>query len=100
MDGGSEAVRFNAFVHPDEGFVMLHVLNYDVPLGVDEETVEGKSNLALSIPLPEGAKATAVTAYDADQEQAQTLPVQTANGRAHFTVPDLHIYKAIKIEVE
>jgi len=100
MAGGSEAVRFNAFVHLDEGFLMLHVLNYDVPLGVDEEPVADKSNLTLSIPLPEGAKATSAQAYDPDQAQPETLAVRTADGRAELTLPDLRIYKAVKIQVQ
>ena len=99
MDGGSEAVRFNAFIHPDEGFLMLHVLNYDVPLGIPADPVEDKSNLILSVPLPEGATATSAEAYDPDKAQPEALDVQMADGRAELTLPDLHIYKAIKIEV-
>ncbi|MGD9496049.1 MAG: hypothetical protein AB7Y46_07050 [Armatimonadota bacterium] len=93
-------VRANAFIKPDAGSpLMLHLVNYDTPLGAEPEPMEDKTDLELSVPLPEGAVARTVTAFDPSADEPETLAHRTRDGRAQIMVPSLHIYKVLRIEL-
>ena len=95
------AVRMNAFVRPEgNGEIMLHVLNYDTPLGVLGKPARDKTDVAVSVPLPEGKRATRVTAWSPDRDDAVDLPVSSTDGRATFTLPSLHIYEMARVTLE
>ncbi|HUS80682.1 MAG TPA: beta-galactosidase trimerization domain-containing protein [Armatimonadota bacterium] len=95
----TRGVRMNAFARPEGGGIMLHVLNYDVPLGTDPQPWTDKTNVQIELPLPDGRVATTVTAWDPDVEGAQEIPVRCADGRAFFTLPSLHIYKMLRVDM-
>lgn len=59
-----------------------------------------KTDVILSLPLPEGRRAASVTAWSPDREAALDLPVTAADGRATFTLPNLHIYEMVRMELE
>lgn len=92
-------VRVNAFIDPDAGSpLVVHVLNYDAPLGVEPGPLPEHENVALSVPLPEGAEVTGVTAFSPDGD-AQDLAFQVGGGRVHLTLPRLRIYSVLRIEI-
>lgn len=93
----SGAVRFNAFVRPENGEVILHVLNYDTPLGALVQPVLDKSDVTIALPLPEGRRATIATAWSPDRDAPLQLPLHMNSGRAVFTLPNLHIYELVQI---
>lgn len=98
--GAGAGLRVNAFINPDVGSpLIVHLVNYDTPLGVAPEPIEDKENLQLSIPLPENVQVTAVTAFDPDANEPQALAYQIRDGRAEILVPSLHIYKVLRIEL-
>ncbi len=91
-------VRVNAFVDPDGSRMTLHVLNYDTPLGTDPEGVPDNEHLALSVSLPDGAEVAGVRALSPDagsQEVAWTVE----EGRLEMTLPRLHIYALLQVEM-
>ncbi len=92
-------VRVNAFIDPDGDAMVLHLLNYDTPLGAEPEPLEDKTNLELSVPLPQGAAVVAATAFAPDADGPEALAHDTRDGRAHIMVPSLHIYKVLRIEL-
>ncbi|MFW5866914.1 MAG: hypothetical protein ACOCX2_03795 [Armatimonadota bacterium] len=104
-DGGLSAapevgagIRVNAFAAPDGSRVVLHVLNYDTPLGAEPQTPSPKENLPLSIPLPAGAEVTSVQALSPDAE-ALRLDWEIDGGRAILTLPRLHVYSVVRIDL-
>ncbi len=95
----SPGVRVNAFIEPDGSAIVLHLLNYDTPLGVEPEPLVDKTNLELSVPLPQGAEVASVTAFDPDPAEPAALSYDTQDGRAAILIPSLHIYKVLRIEL-
>jgi hypothetical protein len=92
-------VRLNAFSAPEAGSpLVIHVVNYDAPLGVEPGPLPEHENVALSVPLPEGAQVTGVTAFDPDGEP-QDLAFQVGGERVHVTLPRLRIYAVVRIEL-
>lgn len=92
-------VRLNAFIAPEAGSpLVVHVVNYDAPLGVEPGPLPEHENVALSVPLPEGAQVTGVTAFDPDGEP-QDLAFQVGGERVHVTLPRLRIYAVVRIEL-
>jgi len=92
-------VRVNAFIDPEAGSpLIVHVLNFDTPLGVEPEPLLEHENVALSVPLPEGAQVTGVTAFDPDGEP-RDVAFQVGGGRVHLALPRLHIYSVLRIEL-
>lgn len=92
-------VRVNAFINPDAGTpLIVHVLNFDTPLGAEPEPVPGHDNVALSVPLPEGAEVTGVTVFDPDAEP-EAVGFRVADGRLQVTLPSLRIYAVLRVEL-
>ncbi len=93
-------VRLNAFIDPEAGSpLILHVLNYDTPLGADPEPVADRTNLQLRVPLPEGAQVTSVTAFSPDRDEPLSLGYDLEDGVAVVLLPSLHIYEVLRIEL-
>ncbi len=96
----SGAARANAFIRPEgDAEIIVHLLNYDTPLGALPDTIDVKEDLTITLPLPEGAQATGVTAWSPDREGAMDIPVRMDGGAAVFTVPSLRIYEMIRVEL-
>lgn len=77
--------------------IVVHVLNYNVPLGVDAEEPKEVGGIAIALPLPPDAEAVAAKCYAPNEPNAQSLAVQTEGGRAHVAVPRLRIYRVLEI---
>ncbi|MBD3293518.1 MAG: hypothetical protein GF393_11380 [Armatimonadia bacterium] len=90
-------VRLNAFAAPDGSRMTLHVLNYDTPLGADPAKLVPKEDLAVSVPLPEGAEVASVRALSPDAA-AREVPWRVGDGRLEITLPTLEVYSLLRIE--
>ncbi len=94
-------VRMAAYVDDPEAptELLLHMVNYDVHLGMDEPRLNAVSDLALTVPLPTGTVATGATLKRPD---ADDLPVAVAceGGTARLTVPELNIYAYLRIPLQ
>ncbi|NLO05924.1 MAG: hypothetical protein GX131_08875 [candidate division WS1 bacterium] len=94
----SLGVRFNAFINPDaDSPLVLHVVNYDTPLGAEPEPLVPHRNIALSVPLPEGAEVTGVRAFSPDADP-QDLPFQVGADGLHVTLPELRVYTMLRVD--
>ena len=93
------AVRVNAFVRRDgpRPQVVLHLLNYDVPLGVDAPDPDVVPRLELSVPLPNGLRAERVELFDPAVEGREIVAFETRGERVKLAVEGLRIYKALRI---
>jgi len=90
-------VKVNAFRASDR--IIVHLVNYNVALGLKATEPEAVDGLSLSLPLPDGLKAASATSYAPDEPQAAPLPVQTASGRAQVRLPALRIYRVVELRL-
>lgn len=94
-------VKVNAFreasVHP--GRLVLHVVNYSVPLGVEAKPPEEVDGLRLRLPLPEGAGVASVTAYSPDREGGLPLRPDGEGGPNEVVLPRLRIYEVVEVRL-
>ena len=92
-------VQVNAFrpVDSADSRLVVHLVNYNVPLGVDAPPPVVQDGLALDIPLPSGLCATAAKAYTPGEDQPVDLSITTVNGRAQATLPPLTIYRVVEV---
>jgi hypothetical protein len=96
-----ERLRLNAWYREDGGgTITLHVVNYNVPKGVDNgNQVQPLSNLQISVPLPPQMKANFVRLYSPESaDPSPVVPLPTQNGLISFPIPSLRIYTIAVIE--
>ncbi len=81
------------------GELLLHMVNYDVHLGMDEPRLNAVADLGLTVPLPEGTVATGATLRRPDGEDLR-VAVACEGGTARLTVPELNIYGYLRIPLQ
>lgn len=95
-----KALKVNAFgKKADDGTwqVVLHLLNYHVPLGKEStEPVEPMEDLRLALPL-RGMKGTSVTLLDPRQGEPEDVPFVSDGDTITFTVPRLDVHKIVRV---
>ena len=102
-DSGDEqlrAVRLNVFSRGDgrrEYFV--HLVNYNVPLGLDAPPPREFDNLRVRLRLPGVSKDMKAVCFAPESEGRSSVKVQWNNGEISFTIPHLRIYKVVKLAV-
>ena len=79
--------------------LVLHVVNYSVPLGVEAAPPEEVDGIRVRLPLPAGAKVTAVTAYSPDRDAGVLLRVGDEGGAKEVALPRLRIYEVVEVEL-
>ncbi len=79
--------------------LLLHLVNYDVRLGLDHDEVGEVEGLELRVPLPEGTVASDATLKRPEAEDA-SVPVVCEGGVARMTVPELAIYGYLRIPLQ
>jgi len=92
-------VRVNAFGAVDKagGRLVLHVVNYHVPLGAEADPLTPARDVRLDVPLPAGARVASARTFAPDEAEPIPLAVQTANGRAQVALPALRIYRVVEL---
>jgi hypothetical protein len=94
-------LRLNAWVRREGGgTVTLHILNYNVPLGIDNAgQVQALSSVQVSVPLPSQLQVQSVRLYSPESaEPAQEIAFDISNGLVAFEIPSLRIYTIAVIE--
>jgi len=89
------AVRVNAFRSPKR--LVLHVVNYNVPLGLNAPQPEPLTDLSFSVPLPAGWREVRVTAYEPGPTEGERLSAKVEGDRVQFTLPSLRVYRVVEI---
>ena len=76
--------------------LLYHVVNYNVPLGVEPEAPIAVHGLSLRIAEPEGSNVRHARGY-APGEEPQILRVRREAGRVEVMLPALRIYRVVEI---
>ena len=94
-------VKINAFHTPGEsaGRIVVHVVNYNVPLGVDAPEPTPVDGIELDMPLPKGTRTRSIAIYAPEEAAPASLPVNGTNGRTHIRIPELQIYRVIEMRL-
>ena len=90
-------VKLNAFAA--QGRIVIHVVNYNVPLGIEPEDVVEIEGFELDVPLGPNTRCTKATCYSPIESRATELLVRNVAGRARLTLPTLRIYRVVELTV-
>ncbi|MGQ9733058.1 MAG: hypothetical protein ACUVX8_17505 [Candidatus Zipacnadales bacterium] len=92
-------VRVNAFGTLDAkpARIIVHVVNYNVELGVKAAAPTPIENIELNLPLAPFMKVVTAQTYAPDETQAIELETKTVQGRVHVTLPPLRIYRVVEL---
>ncbi|NLF19729.1 MAG: hypothetical protein GX595_21060 [Lentisphaerae bacterium] len=98
-DGGRPApgVRVASYRSPDGQRLVLHLVNYHVPLGVDPPPVEAVADLSLAVPLPAGRTLRGFRVLSSDVPGALPAEVTLAEGIATVRLPQLRIHAVVEL---
>lgn len=89
-------VRVNAFRQPGRSRYVVHLINYNVPLGVEARQPEAQRGVTVALRLPGITAAPHVRCYH-PQGPAADLPAEVRAGQVRITLPELRIYKVLEI---
>jgi len=101
VDGAGEprSLRVNAYAKPDGSRVVVHLVNYEVPLGRNStEPPTPQPQLALRVPLPEGMEPTGAALIDPDGKFDGELRMAVDDGVTTLTVPGVYTYAVVSIQ--
>ncbi len=95
-------VKVNAFCTPGEGpgRVVVHVVNYNVPLGVEAARPTPVDGIELRLPWPKGRRVAAATAYAPDEQEPVPLETRIEDGRLLCRLPRVRIYRVVEVRCE
>jgi len=100
LDGSGDlrAVRVNVFTRGDDAReYFVHLVNYNVPLGVDAPPPREFDDLRLSLQLPGLPGRVKAVCVCPESEKATKLEVKRKGDGISFVVPHLRIYKIVKL---
>lgn len=89
-------VRVNAFRQPDAVRYVIHLVNYNVPLGITGGDPETQRDIELALALPGIATAARLRCYD-PQGGTTEAPAEIKDGKVRFKVAELSIYCVIEV---
>lgn len=90
----SETVIFELMKHPDSGTYVVHVLNYNA------ENQKEINNIKIQIRIPQNKKVSNIKLMTPDDEKEANLVFHSIGQSVDFTVPSLHVYDLISIELK
>ena len=92
-------VKVNAFQEPGDTprRLIVHLVNYNVPLGVDPDPPVPVEGLELTIPVPEDCQGVSARACSPERVQGEELAVRHDSQRATIAVPSLRIYEVVEV---
>ena len=91
-------VKVNAFSNADQ--IVIHVVNYNVPLGENAKPPVVVKGLILSIRIPDGRMVAQVNAYDPEQQGSASVAYTGSGNRVRIELPPLQIYKVVQIVLQ
>ncbi len=90
-------VKVNAFRGP--GRIVLHVVNYNVPLGARAPRPAAVDGIELNVPLPEGTRAASAGTHAPDEPKPTSPSVRNDAGRARLRIGTLGIYRVVELRL-
>ncbi len=93
-------VKVNAYCTRggDPARLVVHVVNYNVPLGVEAGPPEEVKGLVLDLPIPGAARVESVKCYVPGGSEIP-LRADAAGRRVRIRLPRLHIYRVVEIQL-
>ena len=103
MSGGNPRlaphVKLNAFRSVGGSpRIIVHVVNYNVPLGVPAEDPQPVEGLSLTVPLPKGMARVEANSFAPEEGAPTKLTAAVENGKATVQLPRLTIYQVVEIK--
>jgi hypothetical protein len=97
-----ERLRLNAWMRPgDGGSLVLHVVNYNVPLGTDQGgQVQPLEQVQVRVPLPSGTHVQEIMLYSPETDIFSDSEVEfdvIGDSLISFTIPRMRIYTVAEI---
>ncbi len=94
-------VKVNAFQSIAEvpPRIVLHLVNYNVPLGVDAPPPAAVDGIELLVPVPKGMRAVSARALAPDRDGDTALAINGAESGARIAVPGLRIYQVVELKI-
>ena len=89
-------VRVSAFRRPGAAHYVIHLVNYNVPLGVEGGDPQVQRDIEVALRLPGIAVAPRVRCRD-PQGAESDLSAEVKDGKVRFTLPELRIYKVLEV---
>jgi len=97
-DATLAGLRFEMRCKPRDRRIVLHLLNYNVPLGSSRAKVSDIDSFKLRIPVPQGWRPTKALLHNSRADRPETLPLATVSrGFVEVSVPKLHIYSVLEV---
>jgi hypothetical protein len=94
-------LRFNAYSRPegDGGSLVLHAVNYDVPIHGRGRSgpVVPVARTRVSLPLPQAWKVESVKAYDPPSTEGAEMPFEQQRGVLELVIPHIDAYSIVQI---
>ena len=89
-------VRVNVFRAPGAARSIVHLVNYNVPLGVEKREPQVQGPIEVTLRLGDIPSVPRVRSFD-PQGPSADLSAEVKEGELRFTLPELRIYKAVEI---
>ncbi|NUQ63680.1 MAG: hypothetical protein HUU20_14480 [Pirellulales bacterium] len=89
-------VRVNVFRQPGKARYVVHMVNYNVPLGVEDRGPEVQGPIELSLRLPGITSAPKARCYDPQGRESE-ISAQVRDGKIRLAIPELRIYKVVEV---
>jgi hypothetical protein len=95
-EGAENNLRFALYEKGDR--LALHAVNYNVCLLDDDKPVLDVDDVEIELPLPDGWTGATAAGYDPDAEP-QALDCVAKGRRIQFTLPSIHLYKIVILDL-
>lgn len=99
-DPTAAGVRLATYRSPDGKRRVLHLVNYNVPLGTEPPPVETVADLRLDLPLPAGRKLGGFRGLSPDQPSPLDVEVTATAGSVRLRLPQLRLYAVVELRLE
>lgn len=96
----TDGVRLATYRSADGQRLILHLVNYHVPLGVEPAPVETVPDLTLAVPLPEGRALDGFRVLSPDRPPPPATEVTVSAGVATVRLPQLRVYAVVELRVK
>lgn len=96
----ASAVRLAVYRSPEQSRVVLHIVNYLTPLGVDAPPVEEVRDLAVELPLPPGRRLKGFRVLGPDLPSPSDAKVTEGGNGITVRIPLMRIYAVAEITFE
>ena len=93
-------LRASAYLSDDGKRLVVHLVNYNVPINGEDHRPEPVRDVVLRIPLPDGKKTSGAYCFEPGISCVTSLFFPTRKGTVNIRVPQVRIYRVIEVLLE